>query len=108
VTKISRTRGKQFELAIAKRLGCKRNHFEKEDLKHGLLSIECKHREKLPTTVMKWITQAEEAATENKIPIVVAHQRQQKYEDSLVIMRLSSLEELLDRLDILSVSKTYK
>ena len=32
MSRISRTRGKNTELAIAKELGAKRNHFEVEDL----------------------------------------------------------------------------
>ena len=44
LSRISQTRGKNTELAIAKELGAKRNHFEVEDLSHPILSIEVKHR----------------------------------------------------------------
>jgi len=93
--KISRTRGKGFELAIAKYLGCKRNHFESEDLKHPILSVECKHRKELPKSILKWMRQAELAAPEGRIPCVVCHEYQQEYGDSLVIMKLRDIRDLL-------------
>jgi hypothetical protein len=95
MSKISKTRGKNFELAVARYLGCKRNHFESEDLKHWLLSIECKHRKKLPVLVTNFIEQAEAAAEESKIPCVVMHEFKQKYEDSLVVLRLKDFKNLV-------------
>lgn len=95
MAKISKTRGKNFELAIAKYLKCKRNHFEKEDLCHPILSIECKHRTELPKLIKKWMAQAEAAAQEGKIACVVMHEERQKYGESLVIMRLKDIRDLL-------------
>jgi len=88
MSKISRTRGKNFELAIAKIFGAKRNHFESEDILHPKYSIECKHRKKLSAQIKKWAAQNEAAAEESKIPFVVMHEESQKYLDSFVIIRL--------------------
>ena len=64
MSKISRTRGKNTELAIAKIIGAKRNHFEKEDLSHPLLSVEVKHRKALPVLIKKFMGQAVAACSE--------------------------------------------
>ena len=93
--KISKQRGKAIELAIAKYMGCKRNHFEPEDLQHPLLSIECKHRKELSKTIKKWMAQAEAAAGTGKIPCVVMHEERQEYKNSLVIMRLKDLKDII-------------
>ncbi len=96
MAKISRTRGKNFELAIANILKGKRNHFEAEDIRHPVFSIECKHRKKLPVAVMKWKEQGEAAAEKGKIPLLAMHEQQQEYLDSLVVIRLKHLIELID------------
>lgn len=97
MAKISRTRGKNTELAIAKIMGAKRNHFEAEDLRHPILSIEVKHRKKLPTLVTKFMGQAVAACAEGKIPCVVMHEGGAQHTDDLVVMRLYDLEDLVGR-----------
>lgn len=94
MSRISRVRGKMTELAIAKLLGAKRNHFEREDLSHSILSIECKHREQLPRTITKWMNQAVLAAPPGKLPTVVMHEAGRHHADDLVLMRLGDLLEL--------------
>lgn len=94
MSKISRTRGKNFELAVAKIVGAKRNHFESEDLKHPVYSFECKHRKKLSAQIKKWFGQCTRAAG-SRIPILVMHEERQKYRDSLVVMRLSDFKSIM-------------
>lgn len=95
MAKISRTRGKNTELAIAKIMGAQRNHFEAEDLRHPILSIEVKHRKKLPALVTKFMGQAVAACADDKIPCVVMHEGGSQHTDDLVIMRLYDLEDLI-------------
>lgn len=95
MAKISRTRGKNTELAIAKIMGATRNHFEAEDLRHPILSIEVKHRKKLPALIKKFMGQAVAACAESKIPCVVMHEGGSQHTDDLVVMRLYDLEDLI-------------
>ena len=95
MSKISRTRGKNTELAIAKKLGAKRNHFEAEDLSHPILSIEVKHRNKLPRFVVNGMSQAKAAASPEKIPCFVMHEHGQSHYDDLAVMRLGDLKDIV-------------
>ncbi len=95
MSRISHTRGKNTELAIAKELGAKRNHFEVEDLSHPILSIEVKHRKSIPRTIVKWMSQAEAAAAPEKIPCVVLHEHRKSHLDDLVVMRLGDLKDIV-------------
>lgn len=95
MAKISRTRGKKTELAIAKIMGAKRNHFEAEDLRHPILSIEVKHRKKLPVLIKSFMGQAVAACPEGKIPCVVMHEGSSLHTDDIVLMRLYDLEDLV-------------
>jgi len=97
MAKISRTRGKNTELAIAKIMGAKRNHFEAEDLRHPILSIEVKHRKKIPALIKKFMGQSVAACAEDKIPCVVIHEGGAEHVDDLVVMRLYDLEDLVGR-----------
>jgi len=97
MAKISRTRGKKTELAIAKIMKAKRNHFEAEDLSHPILSIEVKHRRSLPALIKKFMAQAISASADDKIPCVVMHEGGAKHTDDLVLMRLYDLEDIVGR-----------
>lgn len=98
MAKISRTRGKKTELAIAKIMGAKRNHFEAEDLNHPILSIEVKHRKKLPVVIKSFMGQAVAACPEGKIPCVVMHEGGSLHTYDIVLMRLYDLEDLVGRM----------
>lgn len=91
---ISRTRGKCCELAIAKLLGAKRNHFEAEDLNHDTLSIEVKHRATLPKSITRWMNQAVQVAPAGKIPTLIMHEAGRHHVDDLVVLRLGDVLEL--------------
>ena len=53
------------------------------------LAVEVKHREKLP----KWLTaameQAEQNAPEDKLPVVVLHEKHKRHCQDLVVVRLA-------------------
>jgi len=97
MSRISRTRGKNAELAIAGYMQAKRNHFESEDPSHPIFSIECKHRKTVPALIRKAMAQAEAAAPGEKIPIVVLHEERQEYRNSYVVMRLHNLRDLVKK-----------
>ncbi len=97
MSKISRTRGKNTELAIAKIMKAQRNHFEAEDLRHPILSIEVKHRKSIPVLIKKFMGQAVAACADDKIPVVVMHEGSAQHTDDLVVMRLYDLEDLVGR-----------
>ena len=78
-------------------MGAKRNHFEAEDLCHPILSIEVKHRKKIPTLIKNFMGQAVAAAADDKIPCVVMHEGGAEHVDDLVVMRLYDLEDLIGR-----------
>ncbi len=93
--RLSRNRGRQFEQAVARYMGGKRNHFESEDIRHPVLSIECKHRKRHSATLVKWMAQAEAAAEDGKVPVLVMHEERQEYGNSYVVMRLKDLRDLV-------------
>jgi len=96
MAKISRTRGKNTELRVAKFWGGRRNHFEREDIHHRLLSIEVKGRARIPATLRKWFTQAVGAAPDGKIPVVHIHEAGSDYTDDLCLIRASDLRDIVD------------
>jgi len=94
--RISRTRGKRIELAIARYMGMKRNHYEEEDLRgHPVISVEVKHREKHSRLLVRWFAQAESAAEDGKTATLVLHEERQEYGDSYVVMRLRDLRAII-------------
>ncbi len=83
-------------------MGGQRNHFESEDIRHPVLSIECKHRKRHSRMLVKWMAQAEAAAENGKLPVLVMHEERQKCGNSYAVMRLKDLRGLvgdLDRID---------
>jgi hypothetical protein len=49
----------------------------------------------LPAWIKDAMAQAEAAARDGKVPVVVLHERGQRHADDLVVLRLGDLEELL-------------
>jgi len=95
MSKISRTRGKNCELGVARFWNGKRNHFEAEDIQHPLLSIECKARTSPPAMIGRWYSQARAATPAGKIPVVQIHEMGAEYSDDLMLIRASDLRDLL-------------
>lgn len=94
--RISRTRGKQTELAVARYWGCRRAHFEAHDLTgHPILSIEVKCRQAGITTIEKWMSQAIAAAEDGRIPVVHYHVLGRDYGDDFIIIRAKDLRDIV-------------
>lgn len=58
------------------------------DIAHDWLSIEAKHREKLPGWLHDAMKQAEASKRGNQLPIVVLHEKGKRHRDNFVIVRL--------------------
>jgi hypothetical protein len=90
---------KAVERAVARRLGGRRvpvtGRGGAPDVEHERLAVEVKHRKELPRWLKHAMVQAEAAARDGKVPVVVLHERGQRHADDLVVLRLGDLEELL-------------
>ncbi len=75
------------------RTGC--NGESRRDVEHDKWSIEVKHRKKLPDWIHDAMGQAVIEA-EHRVPIVVLHEKQMKYEDSYVILKIKDFKEITD------------
>ena len=97
MAKISKTRGRNFELAVAKFMGCQRAHFKAYDTEgHPVFTFECKKRKEHAKTLMKWWKQTVNATQEDKLPALVMGEFRQLTEDALVCIKLKDLKNLLD------------
>ena len=97
MAKISRTRGRNFELAVSKFMGCQRAHFKAYDTEgHPVFTFECKKRKEHAKTLMKWWEQAVNATQEDKLPALVMGEFNQRTEDALVCIRLKDLRDLTE------------
>jgi hypothetical protein len=90
---------KRTERAIASRLGGRRvpvtGRGAAPDVEHPTLAVEVKHRKELPRWLKHAMAQAEAAARDGKIGVVVLHEAGSRHEQDLVVLRLGDLEELL-------------
>ena len=89
---------KHWERMIAKLLGGERtgcNGESRRDVEHPRWSIEVKHRKSLPV----WLHSAMDQAildAEHRVPLVVLHEKQMKYEDSYILLKLKDFKEITD------------
>jgi len=75
------------------RTGC--NGESRRDVEHPRWSIEVKHRKSLP----EWLHSAMNQAildAEHRVPLVVLHEKQMKYEDSYILLKLKDFKEITD------------
>jgi hypothetical protein len=63
------------------------------DVAHPWLSIEVKHRRRLPQWLTMALLQAEQAAAPDQLPIAVLYEAGERYGRSLVVLRLDAFEE---------------
>lgn len=95
---------KSVERALAKEIGGERvpitgrSRGSAPDIEDPRLSIEVKHRKKLPDWIHEAMEQAEASNKANKIPTVILHEKSQRYNRSFVVLRLETLLEILDEL----------
>ena len=96
------TTWKHCERMVAKLLGGVRtgnNGESRRDVEHPHWSIEGKHRQKLPDWIHDAMGQAEREA-DGRVPIVVLHEKNLKYEESYVIMRLHTFNRETNYVDV--------
>lgn len=93
---------KEVERKIAAKLGGRRVPItgrargDAPDIEHPQLSIEVKSRKQLPNWLMDAMDQAEKAARDGKLPVVVLHQSGDRYDDAIVLIRFKHLKRLMD------------
>jgi hypothetical protein len=56
-------------------------------------AVEVKHRRRLPAWLTAALAQAERAAREGRLAVVVLHEHGQRYAHSLVVLRLQAFQE---------------
>ena len=86
---------KQTERAVARRLNGKRlgaTGRTGADVVTGWLSVEVKHRRRLPAWLKDAQRQAQSGAGE-RLPIVVLHEAGQRHSDDLVVLRLADFQD---------------
>lgn len=97
----SRDRWKHAEREIARRIGGRRvpvsgrARGDAPDVEHERLSVEVKSRRRLPDWLHDSMRQAESASKPGQVPVAILHQTGERYADSLCLIRLSDLTELL-------------
>lgn len=91
---------KATERAIAKRLGGERvgpSGKSTADVITDALAIEVKTRKTLPHWLLDAMAQATAAAAaDGRLPVVVLHQKGQRHDGDLVVLRLTDFEELAE------------
>tara|TARA_Y100000310_G_C20626120_1_gene786002 strand:- start:1308 stop:1610 length:303 start_codon:yes stop_codon:yes gene_type:complete len=98
VARISKTRGRNFELAVAKFMGCQRAHFKAYDTEgHPIFTFECKKRTAHAKQLISFWKQACAATQEGKLPALVMGELGQKTSDALVCISLGDLRDLIDK-----------
>lgn len=96
---------KQAERKLAELLGGKRvpitgrQRGSAPDIAHDVFSIEVKHRQTLPSWILDAMNQADASNDGSQISIVLLHEKHQKYEDSLTLIRLSDLLLMKEKFD---------
>lgn len=94
---------KRTETAIAALLGgarvpvTGRGRGDAPDVAHPRLSVEVKHREAVPGWLTDAMRQAEAAARDGRIPLVVIHPKGGRHADDLAVVRLADLVALVER-----------
>lgn len=89
---------KAVERRIAGRLRGQRqsNHalgLQTSDVETAWLSVEIKHRRRLPAWLRAAVDQAARNATEDKLAIVLLHEKGRRHDNDLVVVRLADFED---------------
>jgi len=93
---VARRRGKEAERAVARKLGGQRVGNTGRatcDVRAGRLAVECKARKALPSWLVDAVSQAHANAAPGQLAVVVLHETGQRYDDALVVVRLSEWHE---------------
>jgi hypothetical protein len=100
---MSRNTWKNTERMIAARLGGQRvpvsgrARGDAPDIAHPLLSLEVKHRKRLPDWLHQAMAQAVACADPDHIPVAILHEYGSRHAADLCVVTLADLESLLDR-----------
>ena len=102
---MTNTTWKSVERAIARKVGGERmsNHalgLQTPDVETEIWSIEVKHRKTLPKWLHDSISQAETNASEGKLPLVVLHEKNQRHDNDLVLVRLRDFVDWFGDVDM--------
>lgn len=93
--KRNKAQGRAVQSKIAKMIGGKSvGTIEGQDVEHVKWSAEVKHRKKFIGCT--FMNQAVKNCPDKKTPIVIVHELNQRFENSLVIMRFLDWKELTD------------
>lgn len=87
---------KNTERHVAKAFGGQRvgnSGRNTEDVSHGWLSCEVKHRDVLPSWLKLAMWQARTNAAADKLPVVILHESGQRHTDNLVVIRMADFQE---------------
>jgi len=71
------------------------------DIEHDRFSIEVKERQALPAWLNAAMAQAEAAVIGNRLPLVVLHERGQRYRNCYAVLRLADLARFNEERDSL-------
>ena len=74
------------------------------DILHPDLSTEVKDRNKLPDWLFDAMNQAEESQKRDQIPVVVLHQKGDSIAESLAVLRVKDVVQLLERIKKLEIA----
>lgn len=86
---------KSVERALASRLGGVRNPIsgrqrgDKADIEHPTLSLEIKHRKKLPDWIWDALDQAEKSKKNGQTPVVILHENKKHHDNDVVVLKFS-------------------
>lgn len=87
---------KATERTVAKRLNGRRvgpSGTSTADVVNDHLSVECKHRKRLPSWLASAMAQSVAAAGDGQLPIVVLHEAGKRHDDDYVVIRLRDYQQ---------------
>ena len=95
MSKKNRNRGKAHERKVAELIGGRRTGvLGNEDVSHSKYTVECKSREKIPKWFADFWEQTVSNCEEGKIPLLVIHKLNQRYDDDWVIIKMKDFLEM--------------
>ena len=63
------------------------------DVEHPWLSVEVKHRKRLPAWIEDAMTQARASARSDQLPVAVLHESGRRHSENLVLVRLADFRD---------------
>jgi len=95
----NKRQGRAVQSKMAKRLGGKSvGTIEGQDIEHSVFSVEVKHRKKFVGNT--FMNQAVKNCPKGKVPLVIVHELNQRFDKSLVMIRLKDWEDWYGKFEI--------